>query len=73
MFYANRSSKTLDFSFNLASKGGGITAVNLQIGIADLPVILNDLAIYMPESAGMLSECAAIATKKNMEMLNVKI
>lgn len=68
-FNTNISQKALDLRFNLASKGGGTTSVLLQIGMADLPLILQAIAETMPESVGVLSDCAALANKKNLEQL----
>ena len=40
--------ETLNFSFNIASKGGGTTSVLLEIGEEDLPAILEMLLLGMP-------------------------
>ena len=69
-FHANTKEGGLDFRFNLASKGGGTTSVLLRVGTADLPEILNAVATNMPENVGVLSDCAAIANKKNLRLLN---
>lgn len=68
-FHANVKEKSVDIKFNLASKGGGTTEVLLQIGLDDLPLILEAVADKMPESVGVLSDCAAIANKKNLAQL----
>ena len=68
-FHANASGRAMDLSFKLASKGGGTTSVLLRIGIDDLPQILEAIATAMPESVGVLSDCAALANKKNLEQL----
>lgn len=68
-FKTNVSERTLDFRFNLASKGGGTTSVLLQIGLDDLPLMLEGIAGAMPESVGTLSNCAALAYKKILEQL----
>ena len=68
-FHANTKNNALDLRFKLASKGGGTTSVLLQIGLEDLPAILDAVANNMPESVGVLSDCAAIANKKNLEQL----
>lgn len=60
---------TLDIRFNLASKGGGTTSVLLQIGKEDFQVILREIATKIPDSVGILSDCASIANKKNLELL----
>ena len=60
---------TLEIGFNMASKGGGTTNVSLRIGRDDFPAILEDIARKMPESVGMLSDCAAIANKQNLQDL----
>lgn len=59
----------LHLSFELASKGGGTTQVMLEIGTADLEVILQEVANNMPESAGFLTDCASIANKRNLTLL----
>jgi hypothetical protein len=68
-FNTNISERALDLRFQLASKGGGTTSVLLQIGLDDLPLILEAIASAMPESVGTLSDCAALANKKNLEQL----
>jgi hypothetical protein len=68
-FKTNTSERALDFRFDLASKGGGTTSVLLQIGLDDLPLILESIAGAMPESVGTLSNCAALAYKKIFEQL----
>jgi len=60
---------TLDIRFDLASKGGGTTCVLLQIGKGDFQTLLQEIANKMPESVGVLSDCASIANKKNLELL----
>lgn len=67
-FNANISERTLDIKFHLASEGGS-TSVLLQIGLDDLPLILKAVASAMPESVGTLSDCAALANRKNLEAL----
>jgi hypothetical protein len=60
----------LEFRFCLASKGGGTTDVLLRIRLADLPLILEGIAGAMPEFVvGTLSDCAALANKKILELL----
>jgi hypothetical protein len=65
----DQSKGTLDIQFQLASKGGGTTCVLLKIGKEDFQTILREIASKLPESAGMLSDCASIANKKNLEIL----
>jgi hypothetical protein len=60
---------TLDIRFDLASKGGGTTCVLLQIGKGDFQAMLQEIASKLPESVGVLSDCASIANKKNLELL----
>ena len=60
---------TLQIQFYLASKGGGTTQVLLQIGKEDFQAIIMEFASSQPESAGILLDCAAIAYKKNLELL----
>ena len=61
--------QTLDIRFNLASKGGGTTCVLLQIGKGDFQAVLQEIASKLPESVGVLSDCASVANKKNLELL----
>jgi hypothetical protein len=68
-FRANIKAQALDIRFNLASKGGGTTSVLVRIGLDDLPLILEAIACRMPECVGVLSDCAAVASKKNLEQL----
>lgn len=68
-FHANTKDNALDFRFHLASKGRGTTSVLLQIGIDDLLVILEEVATKMSENVGVLSDCAAIANKRNLDLL----
>jgi hypothetical protein len=69
-FKINIRERTLDFRFNLASKGGGTTVVLLQLGLDDFKRILENVADVMPENvAGTLSDCAALASKKILEQL----
>jgi hypothetical protein len=67
----DQSDGALEFSFNLASKGGGTTHVQLQIGKGDFLAVLQEIATKMPESVAVLSECASIANRKNLELLEV--
>jgi hypothetical protein len=39
------------------------------IGVDDLPSIPQAIAATMPEHVGMFSECALIANRRNLEML----
>ena len=68
-FRINQSNGTIEFRFNLASKGGGTTSVLLRVGVEDVPEMLHELATKMPEQVGVLSDCAAVANKKNLELL----
>lgn len=65
----NQTNGTLEIRFDLASKGGGTTDVLLRIGENDFPAILREIASKMPSSVGILSDCASIANKKNLELL----
>ena len=60
---------TLAVRLDLASKGGGTTEVLLKIGKGDFQTILQEIASKLPESVGVLSDCASIANKKNLELL----
>jgi hypothetical protein len=68
-FSTNIKDNALDIRFNIASKGGGTTSVLVRIGLEDLPLVLDAVASRMPESVGVLSDCAALANKKNLEQL----
>ena len=68
-FHTNVAQRALDLRFKLASKGGGTTSVLLRISLDDLPQVLEAIATVMPESVGVLSDCAALANKKNLEKL----
>jgi hypothetical protein len=68
-FGTNAKERSMEFRFCLASKGGGTTEVLLQVGIEDLPQILEAIATKFPESADYLSTSAAIANRKNLELL----
>ncbi len=68
-FNTNISERTMDLKFHLASKDGDTTSVLIQIGLDDLPLILKAVASAMPESVGTLSDCAALANRKNLEEL----
>lgn len=69
-FGINVKGRSMDFRFCLASKGGGTTEVLLQVGIEDLPLVLESIATKFPESADLLSTSAALANRKNIELLN---
>ncbi len=60
----------LTFYFSIASKGGGTTKVRLAIGKADLPAILEEVALSVPETVTMLLEAAALASKKTLRQLD---
>ena len=69
-FEINSSKRPVDFRFNLASKGGGTTAVSCEIGLDDVQLILEQLAIERPEEiVEMLTDCAALANKNIRERL----
>jgi len=59
----------LHVQFDLASKGGGTTSVLLKIGKNDLKAIMKEIARKMPESASIFLDCAAVANRKNLELL----
>jgi hypothetical protein len=65
----NLRDESVDLRFDLASKGGGTTSVLLRIGKADFPALLQEIASKMPEFVGILSDCASLANKKNLELL----
>ncbi len=60
---------TLNIKFSIASKGGGTTDILLVIGEGDFQTILQEIASKIPQSVGVLSDCASIANKKNLESL----
>ncbi|WP_200156988.1 hypothetical protein [Allochromatium vinosum] len=68
-FHVNPKDKSLDLRFELKSKGGGTTEVLLEIGEDDFPALLKAIAQKMPETVGILSECAAIANNKVVALL----
>jgi hypothetical protein len=68
-FCANAEGRSLDIRFELASKGGGTTAVLLQIGIDDLPMILEAIANELPECAGALSYSSSVASRIVLQQL----
>src|SRR5262249_44169535 len=59
----------LHIKFELASKGGGTTCVLLEIGKGDFQALLPEIAGKLPESVGVLSDCASVANKRNLELL----
>ncbi len=65
----DKGSKSLEFEFNIASKGGGTTQILLEIGQEDFKSILNEIASLLPQNVGLFSECALIANKCNMDLL----
>lgn len=65
----NLRDESLDIRFNLASKGGGTTQVVLEIGKGDFHILLQEIASKLPESVGVLTDCASIANKRNLELL----
>jgi len=68
-FHANASDKALDLRFHLASKGGRTTSVLFQLGLDDLPVVLDAIASALPESVGALASAAAVANAKVLQQL----
>jgi hypothetical protein len=68
-FYVNQRDNSIEFRFNLASKGGGTTVVLLRVGMGDLPDMLQEVATKLPEQVGVFSECATIANKQNLGLL----
>lgn len=62
--------EALDLRFEIASKGGGKTRVLLRIGKADFQTLLQEIASKLPETVGMLSDCASIANKMNLKLLH---
>lgn len=61
--------EALDIQFHMASAGSGTTQVLLKIGKSDFEAILRELATTLPDIVGVLSECASIANKRNLELL----
>ena len=64
------TTKSVSLSFSLKSKGGGNTYVSVNIGLEELPTILDTIAEELPESVVALSAASAIASKKILEQLN---
>ena len=56
--------QSIDLRFRLASAGGGATSVLLRIGKDDFQAILREIASEIPETAGVLMDCASIASEK---------
>jgi hypothetical protein len=52
-FEANIKNRTLDFRFELGSKGGGTTSVLLQVGLDDSPLLLEGMAKLLKASASV--------------------
>ena len=61
--------ESLELRFDIASKGGGTTRILLRIGKGDFHSILQEIASKLPENAGVLSDCTAIANKANLKLL----
>jgi hypothetical protein len=61
--------ESLELRFAIASKGGGTTEILLRIGKGDFQVLLQEIASKLPENVGVLSECAALANKTNLQLL----
>lgn len=61
--------ESLELRFDIASKGGGTTRILLRIGKGDFQVLLQEIASKLPENVGVLSDCAAIANKMNLQLL----
>src|SRR5262249_15530796 len=61
--------ESLELRFEIASKGGGTTRILLRIGKGDFQTLLQEIASKLPENVGVLSECAAIANKANLKLL----
>lgn len=68
-FESSKIDKGLDFRFSLASKGGGRTAILLQLGLGDLALVLKEAANVFPECLDLLIECTAIANQKRNDEL----
>ena len=64
---ADRSRRTMDFRFKIASKGGGVTAVALEIGVDDFSTILGEMANQFSEDMGFLTEVASTVHQRNLE------
>jgi len=59
----------VEFHFDIPSKGGGTTAIILEVGSEDIGVILESLATEMPEHAAMLARAATTALNGLAEKL----
>jgi hypothetical protein len=54
----------LCFDFQIASKGGGNTSIELRILKGDIDTLLHEIATRIPETAVTFLDCAGIAVKK---------
>lgn len=65
----DQKEECLEIRFKMASKGGGTTCVLLEIGKGDFQTILEEIVNKLPSSVGTLADGAAVANKKNLELL----
>jgi hypothetical protein len=69
-YYVSKNKDSLDLHFAIASKGGGKTAIHIEIGQSDISTILNEIALQLVDPAPMLSEAVCIASKRKTEEIN---
>jgi len=62
--YCAADNEGLRFTFNIPSKGGGHTAVELRVGSKDLRAILLETAQALPKQAAMFTEVAHLAVSR---------
>lgn len=65
----NKTRRTIELDFSIASKGGGTTRLSVQIGHDDIRRMLKDLANKNPDSVEIFAECTAIASKRNLALI----
>ncbi len=61
--------KSIAFSFNIASKGGGTTRVVLHVGKDDWAELFKQIGSAFPDQAPALAEASAAAYRKTMKDL----
>ena len=62
-FTVKAQERSVNFEFDLDSKGGGVTSVMFQVGLADISAILNGIADQSPEEVLLLLSPAIKAVK----------
>jgi hypothetical protein len=67
-----RRDQSIALSFNLASKGGGTTSVLVEIGLEDVPLILEGIATHWPASIDMLAAATTQAGRQALSLLEIQ-